>query len=626
DNAAEEIDPLSGVILPENPDDLKDLIKQLIQENNSMRDYYNDHSLKLFEQIGMLSWDYTAGAKVPEEYLNGPFSDIFTALGTIQEDINNLIEEREKHILEISETGLKYQTLFESANDAILILDGDRIIESNKVAHELFRIDKQELIGKSILDLSPKNHAGEKRDNELMMSLSTAAIIKKTSFEWIFTYPDGNIFYTDVSFNKVTIREKEYTQAMIRDITQRKKSEEELERYRFQLEELVRKRTEDLDNARQKAEEADRLKTSFLANMSHEMRTPMNVIIGFADMLNDANIPDTRRQEYISLINNSSSHLLRLIDDIIDMAKIEANQLIIEMAPCNAEALMNDLFVQYSGLIRQLGKQDVEFISETKNGSGTEIITDISRLRQILTNLLDNSLKFTEKGSIRFGCQVTETGMVEFHVIDTGIGFSSHDLEMVFERFRQGDDSVTKEYGGAGLGLTIAKNLVEILGGKLTVHSEKGKGSEFRFSLPLAGNDLRAVRSDKAQETGKEHNWEGKIVLIVEDEDTNYRFLHETLDREGVILIRAIDGKTACDLVQERDDIDLVLMDIQLPVMNGYVATAKIKSMKPGQLVIAQTAYAMADEKKKCFEAGCDDYIAKPIRRKVLFSLLEKYL
>lgn len=382
-----------------------------------------------------------------------------------------------------------------------------------------------------------------------------------------------------------------------------------------------------LQMAKEKAEESDKLKSSFLANMSHEIRTPMNAIIGFSELITRKTVAQEKKDIYAQYITNSGKTLLALIDDIIDIAKIEAGQLKINKSVTYVNLMFNEVLEYINNEKKRNKKEHILF---TKNEAINDInfcfLCDPLRLRQILTNLLNNSLKFTFEGIIEFGYLIPNNATILFYVSDTGIGLSDEKIPLIFERFRQADDTTTRQFGGTGLGLTISKKLVEMMGGRIWAESEKSKGSTFFFSLPLIIPDRSTKIIEQRNESNINDNFEGKTILIAEDEDNNFIFLQEVLNQTKVNIIRAKDGLQAVNLVKTKPEISLILMDIKMPEMNGYQATTIIKEMKPSIPIIAQTAYAMAEDIIKGKNAGCDDYLSKPIKPELLISTLRHFL
>jgi signal transduction histidine kinase/CheY-like chemotaxis protein len=415
----------------------------------------------------------------------------------------------------------------------------------------------------------------------------------------------------------------------------RKKSkmEKELKQNKKNLELLVEQKTEELKTShteRRYALESDRLKSAFLANMSHELRTPMNAIIAFSNFLKDPELSAEKRDEYINYITTAGDTLLHLVDDIIDSAKIESKQLTISHVRCNITDLLFELKEIFNEIRSKKQRAHIELkISEASRKDDVYVLTDPLRLKQVLSNLLENALKYTTEGFVEFG-YVTEKKSVTFFVKDTGIGIPKDKFEYIFQRFSQIEYTVKDSFRGTGLGLSITKNLVELLGGTIWVESEMGTGSTFYFTIPSEkieseprpfGSEKKTVKYDKAQL----FDWSNKNVLVAEDEDLNYKVLESVLSRAKANVWRAKDGVEAVEVCQATT-IDLVLMDIQMPRMDGYVATHKIKQFNKNLPVIAQTSYAMAGERENCLAAGCDDYLSKPLNLEELLVKCNRYL
>jgi signal transduction histidine kinase/CheY-like chemotaxis protein len=382
-----------------------------------------------------------------------------------------------------------------------------------------------------------------------------------------------------------------------------------------------------LELAKDRAEEADRLKTSFLANMSHEIRTPMNSIVGFSELIARKNIPQTKKSIYAQYISNSSKALLTLIDDIIDISKIEAKQLKIIKSNVQVNGILAELFEFFENFIQSSGKENLRLKKHFAISDGNfSILCDSLRLRQVLNNLINNAIKFSDEGYVEFGYHLPNNATILFYVQDTGIGLSAEKSKLIFERFRQGDDSTTRKYGGTGLGLAISKKLVELMGGQIWVESEIEKGTTFFFSLPLIIPNIseNIINIEKSQSISE--NFEGKIILVAEDEEINFLFLKEVILPTKAKVLRAHNGQEAIDAVKKNPNISLVLMDTQMPVMNGYQATKIIKSTHPHLPIITQTAYAMSEDRAKGFQAGSDEYLSKPIKPDLLIRTLRKFL
>lgn len=428
---------------------------------------------------------------------------------------------------------------------------------------------------------------------------------------------DGHVF--PISLSTAVVRDELGEPfafvGVVNDITERKIFEQEL------------------ISAKERAEESDRLKTAFLANMSHEIRSPMNAILGFIRILRDEEkLSDTGRQ-YIEIINSSGAQLISVIEDIIDTSKIQANQLRLSFHEFDINALLVDLYTIYSAQIKTKSNHNTILLPPTlANQSPFLINTDDIRIRQIITNLLSNAIKFTPKGVIEFGYSMViddESPLIQFFVKDTGIGLDPDKRTLIFERFRQADDSYTRKYGGSGLGLAISKGLVELLGGKIWVDSEVGKGSTFYFTLPVAN-----ILSSKTEKTNEANNdainkvggldWSNKTILIVEDLIDIQYFLEKILQKTKAKLIFADTLKRGREILKNPSKIDLVLLDIRLPDGDGYDLSKEISKLNPRIPIIAQTAYAMQGEKEKSLQFGCDDFISKPIDPDVLYMKINK--
>lgn len=390
----------------------------------------------------------------------------------------------------------------------------------------------------------------------------------------------------------------------------------------------LRKQSEmELIQAKEKAEESDRLKSAFLANMSHEIRTPMNAIIGFTQLLSDPNIAADRKEEFIKIITHNGQTLIRLIDDIIDIARIEAGQLTINMAECHLDILLPELQKQFLEILQTLGKKNLDIILDMPS---EKIVckTDSFRLRQVLSNLIDNAIKFTNDGYVEIGLRKTDENKLLFYVRDTGIGIPEDKLSLIFSRFRQLEEADTRTFGGTGLGLTISQNLVRMLNGEIQVDSKPDEGSTFYFTLPLP-----VIETHKPSESIQPENfinykniWKDKVFLIAEDDKYNFRIIEELLRNTNVTIIHAWNGEEVLEKISAKTKIDLILMDIRMPVMNGLITAREIRKSLPDITIIAQTAYANEEDKKLCIIAGCNDYISKPIDKSQLLKTIRKYL
>ena len=382
---------------------------------------------------------------------------------------------------------------------------------------------------------------------------------------------------------------------------------------------------EKLKAAKIKAEEADLLKSAFLANMSHEIRTPMNGILGFSQLLLKGQHSQEKTDRFLNIIYNNSKQLLSLINDIIDISKIESGQITVYNTDTNLNYICNDLVRIFESELEKYDKQLISFSFEEKLPDSESLIyCDGNRITQVLTNLISNATKFTDFGFIKFGYSKTKDGkFIEFFVRDSGIGIDNNNIELIFERFKQADDRINRKYGGTGLGLTISRQLVELMGGQLWVESEPGKGSTFKFTIPYKLSLNNQIIASEKEVTVEKNYIEDKYILIVEDDYSSYLFLESLLEDKGAKIIWAETGAVAIELVKQNPLISLILMDIQIPGMSGYEATAEIKKLRPKLTIIAQTANAMEGDRDKALQAGCDDYISKPLNQIHLIKKIE---
>ena len=495
--------------------------------------------------------------------------------------------------------------IFDSSPSAIVVIDLDyRIIDGNPASIEMFKVNSLEDVeNNSIFDFMPES------ERETAVEKLKESFVKGYSRNnrYKLFRADGSSFYAETSSSviKDSSGNSVAIVVIINDITER--------------ETFIKK----LEEAKAIAEQSDKLKTAFLANMSHEIRTPMNSIIGFSNLLTDSEIEEDKKTEYLHHIIKSSNTLLSLIDDIIDISKIEAGQLTISKSEFNLNSVIKELFESFD---ESNTNEKVKLKLVLPPGSDNLMInSDPLRIRQVLTNLIGNALKFTEKGTVEVGYETEgQDGKLKFYVSDTGIGIPKDMHNTVFERFRQVDETTSRKFGGTGLGLAISKRIIELLGGEIWVDSKPGKGSVFFFTLPFTEQEEDTNQENKKYWSSR-YNWKGKTILVAEDEETNYELLKAALHKTKVNLIWAVNGLEAVDICKANKNIDLVLMDIRMPKMNGYEATKKIKSFRKELPVIALTAYAMAEDGVKSIEAGCDEYFSKPIRPSKLLSAIDKF-
>ncbi|MGM0582834.1 MAG: ATP-binding protein [Bacteroidota bacterium] len=382
----------------------------------------------------------------------------------------------------------------------------------------------------------------------------------------------------------------------------------------------------ELKISKEKAEESDRLKSAFLANMSHEIRTPMNGIIGFTQLMKDPDLTGADQQEYIEIIEKSGKRMLNIINDIVDISKIEARLMELDMKKTNVNEQIEYTYTFFKPEAKAKGIE-ISFKNTLPEKEAT-IITDREKLYAILTNLVKNALKYTEKGSIELGYSLktdNEPEQLEFYVKDTGIGIPKERQVAIFERFIQADIANEMALQGAGLGLSISRAYAEMLGGKIQVESEEGKGSTFYFTLPY-NTESSAETIDRQTESSEKSDDIRKLkILIAEDDEISEMLLNNFIKKFGKQIFKARSGAETVETCRNNPDIDLILMDIQMPEMNGYEATKQIREFNKEVIIIAQTAYGLTGDREKSIEAGCNDYIAKPINKAELQAMIKHY-
>lgn len=377
-----------------------------------------------------------------------------------------------------------------------------------------------------------------------------------------------------------------------------------------------------LEISKEKAEESDRLKSSFLANLSHEIRTPMNAIVGFSDLLNDPNLSEEVRKEYLTIIQNCGINLVSIIEDLIEMSKIDSKQITPNVVSIDLESCIKELYETIKVTIPEEKELELHFI-ENKEVIQKNILTDVIKLKQIIVNLISNAIKYTEKGKVTFGYQLNDlNNTIVFSVKDTGLGIGTENLKVIFDRFRRIEDEFSVELSGLGLGLAISKAYVEMLGGTISVSSELKVGSVFTFTIPLQYDkvmpDQCQIRAVKVFE--KPNN---QTILVAEDDNINFLLLKRILELKNYKVLRATNGQEAVDMCRENSEIHLVFMDIKMPILSGFQAFERIHSFHPRLPVIAQTAYASDEDYQKIIQVGFTAYISKPIDKEKVFELVE---
>ena len=538
----------------------------------------------------------------------------------------------------------RMRAITDSAQDAILMMDPQgRVSYWNPAAQRILGYTSEEAAGRNLHELIvPKCYHQAHREAlpEFQRSGRGGAVGKTT--ELCARRKDGQEIFVALSLSAVQAKGGWHAVGILRDITAQKQTLEALrdaveqaERSTKELDNLNRQLEAAVERANLMAQEAvvaNQAKSEFLANMSHEIRTPMNGIVGFSDML--AGSPLTvEQQQYVTIIQDCTRNLLQIIGDILDFSKIEARKMTVEIVDCSLPRLLTSIDLLMAPKANAKG---LAFGVRMENlRPPDEIRTDPVRLRQCLINLVGNAMKFTEQGSVYLHVRQEDAGcgpLVRFDVVDTGIGIPLDRQREIFDPFVQADSSTTRKHGGTGLGLTITRQLAELLGGRVNLRSEEGKGSTFSLILP-AGKAVTEkspasrddVVPDKPEYEGhRQQNFSGRI-LMAEDVPTNQLLMKLMLERLGLEVEIVEDG----DKVVERalqSNFDLILMDIQMPGKNGYEATCELRQHKITIPIIALTAHAMEGDRQKCISAGCNDYLAKPVEREKLLKMLDEYL
>ncbi len=571
-----------------------------------------------------------------------------------RQEAERLLEEKNREIYVMNEKLHENSRLLEAtvvnAKDAVMItkanLDngGPEINYVNKAFSSISGYSVDEVIGKT-----PRILQGPETDRAELDRLKETLSKGQVFTGELKNYTkNGDPYWLDISITPITNDDGVITHftAIERDITDRKNSEQELQREKDKAEKEVaeRKRIEtqvqeytdklemmrfDADEARKKAEAANQAKSEFLANMSHELRTPMNGIIGMSEFLLDSDL-DADQRDNAKTLHGSSQNLLSILNDILDISKIEAGELDVETVPFHVDTAIRQIVQLFLPIATDKGV----ILDFDKGVDIPSVVTgDLGKFQQILRNLISNALKFTEKGSVIVSLAKGRGRFLEVAVRDTGIGISHDKLDDIFEKFTQADSSVTRQFGGTGLGLTITEQLVELLGGEISVESDLGEGSVFKFEVPLdvAAKDLQAVNLYDATK-GHEHTELPKNIrlLAVDDHPINQKFVMKLLTKLGFSNVDlAENGREALDMIAA-NTYDLVLMDCQMPELDGYQAATKLRQIEAGTgrhlPVIALTANAMVGDRDKCLKAGMDDYLSKPIEPEKLVTIIKQHV
>jgi PAS domain S-box-containing protein len=498
-----------------------------------------------------------------------------------------------------------YRTIFNATNDTIFIQDPRQgmIIDCNKQALELFGRPREELIGANPVQLSPPDHPTFSPE-QARRYIQAALEGEPQLFEWLCARPDGTTFWAEVSLRAAEINGRQRLLAVVRDITQRKQAALELQR------------------TRDAAQAATIAKNEFLANMSHEVRTPLNGIMGLSQLLRTTNLTE-EQAGYMDMLDGSARNLLALINDILDISKIEAGSLAIQQIPFSLSKLLREVAGMYEKLAAEKG---IDFAIQQPDDLPPALVGDPLRLKQVLINLVGNAIKFTRQGVVSVHIHrlhnAAQGSRLRFEVRDSGIGMTPETLQKIFHPFTQADASTARIHGGSGLGLAICRRLSELMGGSIRAESRLGQGSRFIVELPFG--QYAGTQDDDQPEVSRPPLQLGPLtILLVEDQEVNRTFVQRLLERQGYRITPAADGLMALDLL-EREPYDLVLLDIQMPGMGGEEVLARLRqgeqTSREHLPVIALTAHALAGDRERLLESGFDGYISKPVQMDQLLA------
>lgn len=502
----------------------------------------------------------------------------------------------------------KYKAVFDHAKNGVFLLNNNTILDVNPMACQMFGMSRELILGKTTDELSPKNYSinGEIQHSNILGFAEKTLSGESQRFEWIHQKNDGTLFPAEISLSRIQGIPECNLLAIVNDISIRKAYENQL------------------IQAREEAHTANRLKSASLASMSHEIRTPLNSIIGFSDLLLDEEATAEEKDIYTKLIMVAGKSLLQLVADIIDVSKIEAGQVVIHKEKFHLNAFLHEIYNTFLHERYLREKDDIELRVVTALSDELVLDSDPLRLRQIFNNLITNALKFVDAGFIEFGYSAVMSGNVLFYVKDSGIGIEKSHQNNIFSQYGQDTTTLKRNSEGSGLGLSISKSFVELLGGKIWIDSERGSGSVFYFTIPYHEDQLQTSKTIVEKEIFPV-DLKGKKVLIVDDINDNCLLLQELFKGTHAEVLVANNGNSALNIVRAHQPVSLVLLDIRMPEMDGYEAAKKLREEFPSIVIIALTAYSSDESYEKCMALGCNGFLTKPLSVHQLHDLLVQY-
>lgn len=601
----------------------------MVMEREKIDLILTDYSLPSFHGIEVVHLSCDLYPDIPVIMVTGNLSDeiavevikkgawdyvlkenIYRLIPVIESSMTRLSMKKEKDaaLQTLKESENNYRKLAESSPYGIIVHSRGRVFYHNREAARLITGSEQG----SFLGIKLADHVSSEYREELLIRIEKLYRGEKTEGPRELSFRDqrGRELILEIASSPITFHGYPAAQVIFSDIAERKKAEIELRK------------------AKERAEESDRLKTAFLENLSHEIRTPLNGIIGFTTLLKYDEITQDEKLNYIKIIEDSGKHLINIIDDLIEVSRIETGQFEVRREVFNLNILMDELYTFFNDNEKYAARPVLLSLTRQFEENKAMIYSDRTRLKQVLNNLISNAYKFTDEGKIEFGYEIIAEKKLRFFIKDTGTGIPESSAEIIFERFRQAENAVKRSSGGNGLGLTICKGIIEALNGKIWLESELDRGTDFYFEIPYErANDSLSEKNMKPSEE-MNFDFNNTTILIAEDEPSNFDLLKYILNNTGARLLHAKTGREVLRILYADDTIDLILLDIKMPEMNGLEALKSLRKQKYTIPVIAQTAYVMSDDEKKCMDAGCNDYITKPIKpeellKKIQFQLVK---